>query len=429
MEVKFELSYFNHVVEQCIVQWSYQIQAMISIYVSNFSRKGKLRTIFLLFYQSVQESPFFCILQQQQQHEIPTTPPGSPPRRRALSTPTRSRKFPQEAEIVDTSKAQQEKAKDTAVSKTRTLPPREKPFDPEALEQEFGDDQLVSPGKKPEMQRAHTHDADMLSHSAPSYKLSQAMQAMRMKVRRKSSSGDAYEIVNEPVGILKMTAQPQQDQPPGSPGSGDTPPLSPESPSTLKSSPVMKRHRTELEKAFARRKLTGRISGEPEGYIPHSSSGESSPQEGVPSQPSDASSVGTRFVPVLPIIKSSRDRGQMDSQKTASGEYRYVDASPHHSTRKPIPAPRFGQSRESSLESITDSVYLNQRPMPSPPSGQTTAATDLAASQHTIDDTYMNVAFGKSKQDSHRYENVFLEERTVSLVSKIYHANIYTCAD
>ncbi|XP_071790990.1 uncharacterized protein [Asterias amurensis] len=347
--------------------------------------------------------------QQQQQLETPTTPPGSPPRRRALSTPTRSRKFPNEAEIDDTTKTQQDKPKDSPVSKTRTLPPREKLWDPEALEQDFGEDQHVSSGKKPETQKPHTHDADMLSNSASSYKLTQAMQAMRMKVRRKSSLGEGYEIVNEPIGILKMTTQQQQDQPPASPGTGDTPPLSPESP--LKSSPVMKRHRTELEKAFARRKLTGRISGEPEGYIPHSSSGESSPQEGVPSQFSDASSAGTRFVPVLPMIKSSRDRGQMDGQKTASGEYRYVD---NQSTRKPIPAPRFGQSRESSVESITDSVYLAQRPMPSPPSGQTMASTDPTASQQT-DDTYMNVAFGKQKPDSHRYENVFLDDRTMSL--------------
>ena len=360
-------------------------------------------------------------MSQQQQLETSNSPPGSPPRRRALSTPTRSRKFPKEAEIVDTIKTQQEITKEPSPPKTRTLPPREKLWDPETMEQDLQEDQVESTGRKTDTRRVQTQNTDILSNSAPSYKLTQAMQAMQMKVRRKSSSGDAYEIVNDPSGIVHA----QQEQPPMSPGANETPPLSPEATSSMKFSPVMKRHRTELEKAFARRKLTGRISGEPEGYMPLSSSGESSPQEGVPSQFSDASFMGSKFIPVLPIIKSGRDRGMLENQKTASGEYRFVDPAHNHSNRKPIPAPRFGQqSRESSFENINDSMNLNQRPMPSPPSHQAVSTMDVTATQHVIDDTYMNVAFCKPKQDCHRYENVFLEDRSVSLVSEMLNQQI-----
>ncbi|XP_038074315.1 uncharacterized protein LOC119742453 isoform X2 [Patiria miniata] len=359
--------------------------------------------------------------QQQQQLEISKTPPNSPPRRRALSTPTRSRKFPSDPDVTETIEVQQEK--EPIPPKTRTLPPREKPWKPDPVDLDCKEDgagvESLS-SRRADLQKAQAAslDSGMLSNSAPSSQLTHAMQAMRMKARRKSSSGDAYEVVSDPTAMAQMAALCSQEAPTVSPAATEPPPLSPEAVNILHSSPVMKRHRTELEKAFARRKLTGRISGEPDGYASHSgshsSSGESSPQEGMPSQFSEVSSMGARFIPVLPIIKSSKDRGTPDGQKASCGEYRNATKC------KPIPAPRFGQqSRESSSESINDPLYLNQRPMPSPPSHQqaSPARPDVTASSQQVgDDTYMNIAFGKTKQDNaHRYENVFLDDRTVSL--------------
>ncbi|XP_072041621.1 uncharacterized protein [Amphiura filiformis] len=104
----------------------------------------------------------------------PTSPVS---RRRALSTPSINRKVPTEAELADAIKARKER-KDHEPStvvppKTRTLPPREKPW----LEDEMQGQEPIIMTKK---------DLSAPQGTKP-IELSHAMRAMQMKVRRKSS--------------------------------------------------------------------------------------------------------------------------------------------------------------------------------------------------------------------------------------------------
>ncbi|XP_054748798.2 uncharacterized protein LOC129254363 [Lytechinus pictus] len=346
---------------------------------------------------------------QTHQQQNTKTPPASPPRRRALSTPTRSRKFPSEAELADAIKAHQER-RESPPSKTRTLPARDKLWMEDDFEAEEGFwdyEDAMSEGYWVSNEAHHdessSEDLQGLTRSAPATELGQAMQAMRLKVRRKSSTGDAYDNVFEPecspTGTKQHFVFGGGDS--GS-GSGTESPRCETSSPSKSTSPVSRRlHRSELEQAFARRKLTGRFHNESFDFDNHSSGSNS------PTCFDDQCSSGYRPVPAVPMNRSRDYCGSPDSPSYMDHEYRGSI-----STRKPVPLPRNQRCRESTSEHISSfDSGCPTRPVPSPPHHFNLSFDFLSGARDSSgDETYMNVAF-KPKTDNHRYENVVLDDR------------------
>ncbi|XP_071505245.1 uncharacterized protein [Diadema antillarum] len=344
------------------------------------------------------------------QQQNSKTPPASPPRRRALSTPTRSRKFPSEAELADAIKAHQER-RESPPSKTRTLPAREKLWREDELEVEEGFwdyDDVVAEGCWMSAEGQHDdssfEDIGLMMRSAPATELAQAMRAMQMKVKRKSSTGEAYDNVFEPPCSPTTTAKSGHFFGCGDSGSGsgtESPRCETSSPSKQSSSPVSKRlPRSELEQAFARRKLTGRFHSEQYDFD-NLSSGSNSP-----TRFDDVYASGYRPVPAVPSSRNRDYSGSPESPSYLDMEYRGSV-----STRKPVPLPRNNRCRESASESCTLESVFNLRPVPSPPAYFNQSFDYLSGARDSSgDETYMNVAF-KPKGDSHRYENVVLDDR------------------
>ena len=363
-----------------------------------------------------------------------------------------------------------------STQKTRTLPSREKPW----LEDELQGQEPVIMSKKDhrlieDSQQDESNSPQGTKNS--SIQLSQAMRAMQMKVRRKSSGeGYPFDFTYAPeqhtASITKSSSFGPQDlsitgqEPCAEILVNDTKQSKP---------PVLKKSKSELDKPFTRRKKGHHKSGDSEMRL--ASSGDNSPCGSEASSPEPKSAKEKlRFNFPFFHIKN-KSRGSPDGQSMKSSSNPVVSAADSKTTsdskqpaahgRKPVPLPRTGQGRESSIESITDAPCSpTSRPIPSPPnhsqqssqSQPPTSSQQLTQPSHawidspsfrqTEDEMYMNVAFtkpnklplspqqpltqaqhvhsptnspsgsmspGLEQPPLHRYENVFLEERVERL--------------
>ncbi len=296
------------------------------------------------------------------------------------------------------------------------MPSREKPW----LEEEMqGQEPIIMPRRDPNAPQG-----------TKQIELSNAMRAMQKKVQRKSSAEgypfDFSHSSEHTTSLTKSSSFGPQDftmtmqDPCAEILVEDTKQSKP---------PVLKKSKSELEKAFVRRKK-GK-GGDSENRL--NQSGEHSPSD--PSSPRDLAepkSAKERLLFNFPFFKSKRGSPDGQSIKAASSPVVVASSSPvvvattpeskspppgidmdpkkyGDKGRKPVPLPR-NQGRESSIEGeVPGSPKYVERPIPSPPNQQpqqqsqqqqqltqpSRAWVESPSFHQSEDEMYMNVAFSK----------------------------------